>query len=252
MHKIDINSDLGESFGNYNIGNDSEVMKYISSANIACGFHAGDPVIMEQTVRLALDNNVAIGAHPGYPDLNGFGRRNMNLSSEELKSCVKYQVSALKGITESLGGRLQHIKPHGAMYNQAAGNYNMAFTIAKAIAEIDSELIFMGLANSEMMKAATDIGISFASEVFADRAYTNEGLLVPRSQKGAVIHDDEYCKKRVLDMVKNGEVISIDNKLIKIQADTICIHGDNPEALKLAIGIKDVLGANEVTIKALK
>ena len=252
MYKVDINSDLGESFGNYKIGNDEAVMKYISSANIACGFHAGDPLIMEKTVKLALENNVAIGAHPGYPDLNGFGRRNMNMSSEELTACVKYQVSALKGIAESLGATLQHVKPHGAMYNQAASNYKMAFSIAKAIAELNTDLIYMGLANSEMEKAALDIGIPFASEVFADRAYTNEGHLVPRSQEGAVIHDDEFCKKRTLNMVKDGEVVSIDNNLIRIKADTICIHGDNPAALAMAKSIYEHFKLNQVEIKSLK
>jgi UPF0271 protein len=250
--RIDLNSDLGESFGNYKIGMDDQLMKYISSANIACGFHAGDPIIMEKTIRLALENIVAIGAHPGYPDLVGFGRRNMNVSLEELKAMVKYQVAAIKGMTKSLGGKLQHVKPHGAMYNQAAADIDMATAIAEGIKEIDPNLIFMGLANSCMQEAADNVGLIFASEVFADRAYTNEGKLVARSREGAVIHDAEVVCERVLGMVTDGKVKSIDGTEIPLKADTICIHGDNPAAFDLAVKIYESLQENKITIKPLR
>ena len=252
MIRIDLNSDLGESFGNYKIGMDEQLMKYISSANIACGFHAGDPLIMEKIIRMALDNNVAIGAHPGYPDLVGFGRRNMNVSLEELKAMVKYQVGAIKAMTESMGGKLQHVKPHGAMYNQAAANLDMALAIAEAIKEIDPNLIYMGLANSSMQEAADSIGLIFASEVFADRAYTNEGKLVPRSREGAVIHDADLVCERVLGMVKDGKVKSSEGHEIPLKADTICIHGDNPAAFELAVKIYESLEENKIQIKALR
>ncbi|NOU58818.1 LamB/YcsF family protein [Marinifilum caeruleilacunae] len=252
MIRIDLNSDLGESFGNYKIGMDEELMKYISSANIACGYHAGDPLIMEKTIRMALKHGVAIGAHPGYPDLIGFGRRNMSVSLEELKTMVKYQVSALKGMTESLGGKLQHVKPHGAMYNQAAANLDMAIAIAEGIKEIDPNLIFMGLANSCMQEAADSVGLIFASEIFADRAYTDEGKLVPRSREGAVIHEPDMVCERVLEMVKHGKVKSINRKEVALKADTICIHGDNPAAFELAVRIYECLAENEIQIRALR
>ncbi len=250
--RVDINSDLGESFGNYKIGNDVEVMKYISSANIACGFHAGDPIVMERTIKLALENNVAIGAHPGYPDLQGFGRREMNLSSKEIKSYVSYQVSALKGMTESLGGKLQHVKAHGAMYNQASNNYEKAKAIAEAVHKIDPEIIFMGLANSMMIEAAKETGLQTACEVFADRTYTQKGTLVSRSLEGAVIHDSKYCNERVLQMVKGGTVLDIKGNTIVLQADSICIHGDNPTAIELAKSVKLHLEQNGITIQSLK
>ncbi|WP_421918007.1 LamB/YcsF family protein [Marinifilum sp.] len=252
MIRIDLNSDLGESFGNYKIGMDEQLMKYISSANIACGFHAGDPMIMEKTIGLALDHDVAIGAHPAYPDLVGFGRRNMKVSVEELKAMVKYQVAALKGMTESLGGKLQHVKPHGAMYNQAAADLNLALAIAEGIKEIDTKLIFMGLANSYMHTAAEHAGLLFASEVFADRAYNKLGKLVSRSEEGAVIHDPKVVCERVLRMVKEGKVISIEGAEVALNADTICIHGDNPAAFDLAVKIYESLHENKIQIKALR
>ncbi len=252
MFHVDLNCDLGESFGSYKIGNDEAMMPHITSANIACGFHAGDPLTIEKTIQLALNNDVAIGAHPGYPDLVGFGRRNMQIPADEVKAIVKYQVAALKGMTEALGGKLQHVKPHGALYNQAAKDPLLANAIAQAIAEIDTELIFMGLANSEMKDASAKFDLQFASEVFADRAYTNEGFLVPRSLNGAVIYNPHVCKNRVLGMVLKSQTTSIENQKIEIDADSVCIHGDNPSAFDLAIEIKQYLEANQVQVKALK
>lgn len=250
--KIDINSDLGESFGSYKTGNDAEVMKYITSANIACGFHAGDPVVMEKTIRLALENKVAIGAHPGYPDLMGFGRRKMDLTPEEVKAYVFYQVAALKAMTESLGGKLQHVKAHGALYNEAAENDSVARAIAEAVLQLDPGLIFVGLANSNMLEVAKKMGLKTAAEVFADRAYTNFGTLVPRSQPGAVIHDPKICNDRVLQMIKEHTVEAINGSKIPIDASTICIHGDNPAAIELARSLRDHLEKNGIEIQAMK
>ena len=251
MMKIDINSDLGESFGTYRMGNDAEMMQYITSANIACGFHAGDPMVMEHTIKLALEHGVAIGAHPGYPDLMGFGRRNMHLSPEEIKSYVLYQVSALKGMTEALGGKLQHVKAHGALYNTAVKDAQTAQAIARAVHQIDSGLILFGPAQSELIKAASEIGLPSASEVFADRAYTSEGTLVARSEKGAVIHDPELCNQRVLKMIREGLVQDINGNDIAIKVDTVCIHGDNPAAIDMARSLLYYLKNHDVTIVSI-
>ena len=250
--KVDINSDLGESFGNYKMGNDEEVMKYISSANIACGFHAGDPVVIEKTIKLALENKVAIGAHPGYPDLMGFGRRSMNLSVKEIKASVLYQVGALKAMTEALGGKLQHVKAHGALYNDAAVNKTIATAIVEAVYLIDPELIFMGLAKSEMLEVAKKSGLKTASEVFADRAYIKSGTLVSRALPGAVIHDSKVCNERVLRMIKDKSVTGIDGTEIKIEAESICIHGDNPSAIEMVKSLRHHLEINGIHIQALK
>ena len=249
---IDLNSDLGESFGNYKIGNDAEVMKYITSANIACGFHAGDPLIIEKTIKLAIENNVAIGAHPGYPDLAGFGRRSLKLSDEELASAIKYQVGAVKSIAESLGTKLQHVKLHGAMYNDLAFNYNKARIATEAISGIDSDLIFVGLAGSEMIKAAKDVGLKTADEFFADRAYNDDRTLVSRSVEGSVIHDTMVCLSRIERLVKSNSVLSINNKEIEIHANTICVHGDNKNAVGFVKNLNIFLKEKGIKLKNLK
>lgn len=251
MLRVDLNSDLGESFGAYTIGMDSEVLKYISSANIACGWHAGDSMVMAKTVKLAKENNVKIGAHPGYPDLVAFGRRNMSVTPEELKTYVKYQVGALMAFVKAEGLILQHVKPHGAMYNMAGKDYKLALAIAEAIKEVDDQLIFMALANSEMIRAGKDVGLRVCNEVFADRAYNEDGSLVARSLAGAVIHDKEIAIQRVVKMVKEGKVTTITGKDIEINAESICIHGDNPEALIFAKNIKETLEKEGVEIKSL-
>ena len=249
---IDLNSDLGESFGNYKIGNDAEVMKYITSANIACGFHAGDPLIIEKTIKLATENNVAPGAHPGYPDLVGFGRRSLKLSDEELSSTIKYQVGAVKAITESLGIKLQHVKLHGAMYNDMAFNYNKAKVAAEGIIRIDPDLIFVGLAGSEMIKAAEDTGLKTANEFFADRAYNDDGTLVSRSIEGSVIHDTEVCLNRIEKLIKSNSVLSINKKEIKIIADTICVHGDSENAVDFVKNLNRFLNDKGIELRNLK
>jgi UPF0271 protein len=252
MKQIDLNCDLGESFGSYQLGNDSEILKYISSANIACGFHAGDPLVIQQTIEAALANNVAIGAHPGFPDLVGFGRRIMQVSGAELFSLVLYQVGALKGMTEALGGQLQHVKPHGALYNMAAKDYKMAQTIARAVYQIDPSLIVVGLANSTMMDAAKDMGLSVISEAFADRAYTPKGCLVPRSEKGAVIHDQNQSIEQVLQIIEQQSVKANDDSWVNLEAHTVCLHGDNPQAIEFARALKETIEGKGYQIVAMK
>ena len=249
---IDLNSDLGESFGHYIIGNDEEVMKYISSANIACGFHAGDSLVIKNTIQLAIKNHVAIGAHPGYPDIAGFGRRSMKLSNDELFSMILYQVGALKSMTESFGEKLQHVKLHGALYNDLVNNSEKTKIVVEAILKIDPELIFVGLANSEMLETAHKMGLQTANEVFADRAYNDDGTLVPRSEKGAVIHDTKVCIQRVEQMVLDGTVTSVSGSKIKIKADTICVHGDNIKAVDFVRNLNQFLSEKNILIKSLK
>lgn len=251
MYKVDLNSDLGESFGAYTIGMDSEILKYVSSANVGCGYHAGDPLVMEKTVKMAKESGCAVGAHPGYPDLMGFGRRNVAATPAEVKAYVKYQLGALLAFTMSAGIPMQHVKPHGAMYNMAAKDPKLAMAIAEAIAEVDNSIIFMGLANSEMIKAGEAVGLKTASEVFADRAYMDDGTLVPRSQPGAVIHDKEIAIARTVRMVTEGKVETITGKVIDIKADSICVHGDNPSALVFVENIRAELEKNGVCIANL-
>ena len=248
MYKVDLNSDLGESFGAYTIGMDSEILKYVSSANVACGFHAGDPLVMGKTVELAKAAGTAIGAHPGVPDLVGFGRRNLAASPAEAKADVKYQLGALLAFAKSAGVRLQHVKPHGALYNMAAVDMKLALAICEAVAEVDSSIILLGLANSKMLEAGREVGLKVASEVFADRAYLEDGNLVPRRQEGAVIHDKDLAIKRVIGMVTQGKVESITGKEIEIKADSICVHGDNPSALEFVSNIRTELQKNGVEI----
>ncbi len=248
MYKVDMNSDLGESFGTYKLGMDAEILEFVSSANVACGFHAGDPLVMEDTVRLAKAAGVAVGAHPGYPDLMGFGRRNMVCTPKEAKAYVKYQLGALMAYTTAQGLKLQHCKPHGALYNMAAKDMALAAAIAEAIAEVDKDIILLGLANSLMIKAGQEAGLRVASEVFADRAYQADGTLVPRKLPGAVIHDTELAIARTVRMVKEGCVTAITGEEVPLSADSICVHGDNPSALEFVKNIRARLEAEGVTI----
>ncbi len=249
--KIDVNADLGESFGNHKMGNDSEIIKYISSANIACGFHGGDPYIIEQTIKLALENNVAIGAHPSYPDLAGFGRRSMKVSNEELYSMVLYQVGVIKAMTEALGGKLHHVKPHGAMYNDLANSFQKAKIVAEAIYKIDPELIFVGLANSEIQHAAREVGLKSGCEVFADRAYNDDGSLVSRFKYGAVFHDGETCLKQVKQILEEKSVTTINGNVIEMCIDTINIDGSNLEALDFVKTFHEYLNEKGIILKSL-
>ena len=239
--KIDLNCDLGESFGAYRIGMDGEVIPYISSANVACGFHASDPLVMQATVAAAKEHGVAVGAHPGYPDLVGFGRRNMNVTDKELKAMVQYQIGALKAFCDAAGVKMQHVKPHGAMYNMAGRNLHMAEAICEGIYEADPSLILLGQPGSQMDIAAKKTGLVFAREVFADRAYEEDGALVPRGMEGAVITDETLAIERVISIVKEHKVKAITGREIGLEADSVCVHGDNVKALEFVKKIRETL-----------
>lgn len=251
MKQVDLNCDLGESFGNYTCGLDAEVIPHISSANVACGFHASDPLVMMKTVALAKRYGVSVGAHPGYPDLVGFGRRNMTVSPVELKAMVQYQIGALQAFCKAQGVALRHVKPHGAMYNMAAKDRKLADAICEAIGEVDSSLILLGLSGSQMLEAAKETGLPWASEVFADRAYEDDGSLTPRALPGSVITDEEEAIARVLQMVQEGTVTARSGKTIPIQADSICLHGDGVKAVEFARRIRAELTAAGVKIVPL-
>lgn len=251
MHRVDLNCDLGESFGRYKLGLDEEVIKYVSSVNIACGFHASDPVVMEKTVKLAKKNNISIGAHPGFLDLMGFGRRNMDISLEEAKAYTKYQIGALYGFCKSENIKLNHVKPHGALYNMAAKDYNLAKAICESIYEFDKEIILLGLSGSELIRAGEDIGLKCANEVFTDRAYEEDGSLVSRKKEGAVITDEKEAINRVIDMIVKKQVKTINGKYIDIKADSICVHGDGIKALEFVKKINEKLKENNIEIKPL-
>ncbi len=248
---IDLNCDMGESFGNYKIGQDDEVIKYITSANIACGFHAGDPNVMRYTVKLAKKNDVAIGAHPGFPDLQGFGRRKMDIPPEEVKNLIIYQVGALQAIAKTEGVILQHVKPHGALYNMISNDKKLGQAVAEAILEIDKNLILVGLANSEIISIALKLGLKVAREGFADRAYNSDSTLVKRSSAGAVISDPDLIAERVIKMIDQQKVETIDGKIIDLQIDTVCLHGDNKNALNVIKAIRKILLVKNIKIAPL-
>jgi UPF0271 protein len=250
MFRVDLNCDMGESFGAYRIGTDEEILDYVTSANIACGFHAGDPATMRKTVTLALEKGVAMGAHPGLPDLTGFGRRNMEISPQEAYDMVVYQIGALYGFVNAEGGKMQHVKPHGALYNMAAKSRELSEAIAQAVYKVDSELVLFGLLGSELVKAGKAIGLRTASEVFADRTYQQDGSLTPRRQPDAMITDNQKAIDQVMRMVKEGKVLSQQGIDIAIQADTVCIHGDGEHALSFARQIRALLNNSEVNVQA--
>jgi UPF0271 protein len=251
VNTIDLNSDVGESFGNYKLGLDEDVIPLISSANIACGFHAGDPAVMRQTIAIAKENGVAIGAHPGFPDLIGFGRRNLDASLEEIKDYVTYQIGALQAFAAAQGVKLQHVKPHGALYTMAVKDTAIWDAVAEAIAAVDARLILFVLAGTErkyLEAIGARHGIRIAYEFFGDRAYNPDGSLVSRNEPGAVIHDSEVVAAKILKMVKEGRVVCRDGSEIQLAADTICVHGDNPSALALVQKIGETLQASGVEI----
>lgn len=252
MYKVDLNSDLGESFGRYTIGSDDRIIPLITSANIACGFHASDPVVMMKTVNMVKEAGTGAGAHPGYPDLMGFGRRNMNISHEEAKAYTLYQISALGGMCKAAGVKLRHVKPHGAMYNMAGKDYELSKAICEAIKEYDPSLIVMGLAGSQMVKAARDMGLKTAEEVFADRAYEEDGSLVARSKPGAMIEDEDEAIARVVRMIKEGKVQAITGNDIDIKADSVCVHGDGEKALLFVEKIRKALTDEGIEICPLE
>ena len=240
MATIDLNCDMGESYGTYTLGYDEAAMPYVTSINVACGFHASDPANMLKTVRRAKTHGVAIGAHPSFPDLVGFGRRLMALSPEEVDADVLYQIGSLEAICRAEGLKLQHVKVHGALYNAAAKDLALATAIAKAIKAVDPGLYMLCLGNSLMVEAAKAEGLPYVEEAFADRAYTAQGTLVPRKQEGSVIHDVQEVAQRVLQMVREGHIQSIDGQVVPITAQTVCVHGDTPGAVEM---IKSIRGA---------
>jgi len=249
---IDLNCDLGESFGAYKIGKDEEVLSFISSANIACGFHAGDPHVINQTVQLAKKHGVAIGAHPGFQDLVGFGRRAMAVSPKDVYDLVLYQIGALAAFCKAHEVKLSHVKPHGALYNMAAIDTNLAEAIAKAVHIFDPTLSLYGLAGSKLIEAGEKYGLHTVSEVFADRTYQPDGTLTPRTQGDAVIDDSNVAIKQVLQMVNEQTVQTTTGEIIPIKADSICVHGDNDHALQFVQELRHALTNEGITIKAIR
>ncbi|NOU73241.1 5-oxoprolinase subunit PxpA [Paenibacillus sp. LMG 31458] len=251
MYTIDLNCDMGESFGAYRMGEDEEILQFVTSANIACGFHAGDPSVMRKTVRLALGRGIGIGAHPGLPDLVGFGRRNMDISAQEAFDMVVYQIGALYGFVKAEGGKMQHVKPHGALYNMAAKSPVLSEAIAEAVYKVDPELILFGLSGSNLIAAGQIVGLQTSSEVFADRTYQQDGSLTPRGQHDALIIDHRQAVDQVIRMAKEGKVKTMQGLDISIMADTLCIHGDSPNALSLASHIRESFEAAGIIVQAI-
>jgi 5-oxoprolinase (ATP-hydrolysing) subunit A len=249
MISVDLNCDMGESFGAWTMGNDAALMDFASSVNIACGFHAGDATVMRKTVEMAIAKNVAVGAHPSFPDLQGFGRREMKMSAEEVFDAVLYQTAALKGICEALGARLNHVKPHGALYNAAARDAEIAAAIARAAKALDGDLIFYGLSGSALIVEAERIGLKTASEVFADRTYRADGSLTPRSAPNALIDDENQAIDQVLKMILTQNVTATTGERVALRAETVCIHGDGARAVQFARAIRERLIENGIAIE---
>ena len=243
MSPINLNADLGESFGAWRMGDDAALLQVIGSANIACGFHAGDPVVMRETVRLAVANGVSLGAHPAFPDLQGFGRRVMQLSPKELEATILYQVGALQAMAAAEGGRVSHVKPHGALNNMACADEAMATIVARAVKALDRELILLAPAHSALERAGEAAGLRVAREVFADRSYQADGQLTSRSQPGAVLHGAQDCVQHVLRMLEAGGIVTTDGQRLSTRIDSICVHGDGPGAVEAARAIRAALEA---------
>ncbi|WP_078430029.1 5-oxoprolinase subunit PxpA [Alkalihalobacterium alkalinitrilicum] len=248
MKSVDLNCDLGESFGSFVVGQDELVLAQITSANIACGYHAGDHNVMAKTVKMAKEKGVSIGAHPGFPDLIGFGRRVIQTEPSDIYHFVIYQIGALQGFCKVNDVEIRHVKPHGALYNTAAKDPKVAEAIAQAVYEIDPSLVLFGLSGSELIKAGLNVGLTVANEVFADRTYQPDGTLTPRTHQNALIHETDTAIQQVLMMVKEGTVKTVDGSYAPIQADTICIHGDGPSALDFARSLRETLVAEGVNI----
>jgi UPF0271 protein len=246
--RVDLNADVGESFGAWALGQDRALFPHITSANVACGFHAGDPGVMRETVALAREHSVAVGAHPGFPDLQGFGRREMRLTPGEVEDLVVYQIGALAAVAGAQGLRLQHVKAHGALYNMAAANPALADAIARATAAVDRALVLFGLPGSELIHAGERAGLRTASEAFGDRAYRADGTLVPRSQPGAIISDEAAVVARVVAMVRDQAVVAQDGTRVPLRVDTICLHGDTPGAARLAARVNEALRGTGVDV----
>lgn len=252
MERIDLNCDLGESFGAYTIGMDREIIPFISSANVACGYHASDPVVMDKTVKMAKEAGVAVGAHPGFPDLMGFGRRAMLATPTEVKAYVQYQIGALQAFLTSNNMIMQHVKPHGALYNMAGKDAALARSICEGVKEIDSSLIMLVPATSMMAKAAKEISLRVCCEVFADRAYEEDGSLVDRKKTGSVLTDEELVIDRVIRMIKEHKVTTITGKDIPIHADSVCVHGDGEKALMFVQKLRESFKKEDIQVMGMK
>ena len=247
---IDLNCDMGESFGAWTMGQDDAVLAHVSSANIACGFHAGDPNVMHRTVKAAFERGVSVGAHPSLPDLEGFGRRVMRVTPDEVYALMVYQTGALAGFCRALGGKLSHVKAHGALYNMAAQDAGLAAAIASAVRDFDPALVLFGLAGSEVIRAGRAAGLSVANEVFADRSYQPDGTLTPRNRPNAMIGDVHASLQQVERMLREGRVRATDGTDVAIEADTICIHGDEPRAAEFARELRALLDRLGVGVRA--
>lgn len=250
-NSIDLNCDMGESYGAYQIGMDASVIAYISSANIACGWHAGDPMVMDRTIRMAKEHGVSPGAHPGYPDLMGFGRREMNLRRDEIRNYMIYQIGALQGFCAAHDLKLRHVKPHGSLYLSAVANEGVARGIAEAITAVDPDLYYMALAGQKgdfVAGIGKEMGLTVIREAFPDRAYTPEGTLVPRSRPGAVIRDPADVAARALLMARDGVVVAVDGRRIPLKAQTLCVHGDTPGAVDLVRQIRQTLENENIRV----
>ncbi|WAJ38236.1 LamB/YcsF family protein [Pseudomonas sp. GOM7] len=249
MPSIDLNSDLGESFGQWSMGDDAAMLDIVTSANVACGFHAGDPAGILRTLKAAAAKGVTIGAHVAYPDLVGFGRRNMDIASDELSADVIYQIGALQALATAAGTSVRYVKPHGALYNTIAHDRRQALAVIEAIRAVDARLVLVALAGSPLIELARSEGLSCIAEAFADRAYTPQGTLVSRREPGAVLHDAEQVAQRMLRLVQSGEVEAIDGSVTRVEADSICVHGDSPGAIQMAREVRQLLERSGVSLQ---
>lgn len=249
MSVIDLNSDLGEGFGAWPMGDDAALLEVVSSANVACGFHAGDPATIHRTVRAAVERGVAVGAHPSFADLQGFGRRRMEITPGQAYELVLYQTGAVAAFARACGARLHHVKPHGALYNMAAADAGLARAIAEAVRDFDGGLVLYGLAGSQLVAAGRDIGLPVAEEVFADRGYRRDGSLVPRSEPGALIAEEARAVAQALSMVREGRVTGVDGSVVSVTADTLCVHGDSPGAVSLARALRAAFEREGIEIR---
>src|SRR5262245_35832496 len=249
--RVDLNCDMGESFGAYRIGADDDVFPFITSANVACGFHGGDPTVMRTTLSKARERGVAVGAHPGFPDLIGFGRRNMDVTPDDAYDLVVYQVGALMGFARAAGIELQHVKAHGALYNMAAAKPELAAAIARAVRDVDRQLVLFGLPGSHLISEGKSAGLRTAGEAFADRNYMSDGSLVSRKRADAQVHDADEAVRRAIRMIRDGVVTPVDGDDIRIDVETICIHGDGPHAAEFARRLRSEFEASGIAVKPL-
>ena len=250
MFEIDLNSDLGESLGAWSMGDDAAMLDIVSSANVACGFHAGDPAGILATLKAAHARGVSVGAHVAYPDLLGFGRRNMDVASADLVADVIYQIGALQGLAQAAGTRITYVKPHGALYNTIAHDSAQALDVITAIRDVDANLALVALAGSPLVRWAQDAGLRVIAEAFADRAYTPQGALVSRREPGAVLHDSALVASRMLRLVRDGVVEAVDGSLARVQAQSICVHGDSPGAVEMARAVRMALESDGVVVRS--